>query len=320
MRIAIVGAGALGSLFGALLARSGQEVWLYNRSFVQHVHAIRAQGLTLQTSTGELNIPIVAVTETKELSSTVDLVGIFVKAYDTEQAIRDALPLLGEQSWVLSLQNGIGPEEILARYLPKQRILRGVTAQGATLVEPGVIRWAGQGSTRFGSLVSVGPPAQHEILQVVEVFRQAGIEAHNVERVEPLLWEKLLINAAINPLTALFGIPNGVLLEDSALRLILREVVSETRCIVASHGVQLSSEQAMERVEGVCRATAENLSSMLQDVQRGKRTEIDFINGVVVREGERLGIATPLNRLLTQLVLTRSVWKTPAGSGEQQCV
>jgi 2-dehydropantoate 2-reductase len=221
---------------------------------------------------------------------------------------------------VLSLQNGIGPEEILARYLPKQRILRGVTAQGATLVEPGVIRWAGQGSTRFGSLVSVGPPAQHEILQLVEVFRQAGIEAHNVERVEPLLWEKLLINAAINPLTALFGIPNGVLLEDSALRLILREVVSETRCIVASHGVQLSSEQAMERVEGVCRATAENLSSMLQDVQRGKRTEIDFINGVVVREGERLGIATPLNRLLTQLVLTRSVWKTPAGSGEQQCV
>lgn len=304
MKIAIVGAGALGSLFGALLARSGQQVWLYNPSFVEHIHAICAQGLTLTTEAGEQSISLPAVTAVKDMGETMDLVGIFVKAYDTEQAIQDARALVGEQSWVLSLQNGIGPEEILSRYVPKEQILRGVTAQGATLVKPGVIRWAGRGPTRFGSLTN--SPLPERVTEVVGVFNQAGIEADYAPNVQQLIWEKLLVNAAINPLTALFGVANGALVEDPALRAILQDVTLEALPVVVTHGVHLLADEAVQRVEGVCRATSKNLSSMLQDVRRGKRTEIEFINGAVVREGERLGIPTPLNRLLTQLISKNS--------------
>ncbi len=306
MKIAIVGAGALGSLFGALLARSGQQVWLYNPSFVEHIHAIRAQGLTLATETGEQSISLPAVTAVKEIGETMDLVGIFVKAYDTEQAIQDARALVGKHSWVLSLQNGIGSEEILSRYVPKEQILRGVTAQGATLVKPGMVRWAGRGPTRFGSLLDPAP-SEAAFNKVVDVLEKAGIEAYYARNVHSLIWEKLLVNAAINPLTALFGVTNGILVENPALRAILQDVTLETLPVVAAHGAQLSPSDAVQRVEGICRATSANLSSMLQDVRRGKRTEIEFINGAVVREGERLGIPTPLNRLLTQLVSKRGV-------------
>lgn len=245
-----------------------------------------------------------AVTAVSEITGTMDLVGIFVKTYDTEQAIQDARALVGEQSWVLSLQNGIGPEEILSRYVPKGQILRGVTAQGATLVKPGMVRWAGRGPTRFGSLLDSAP--SEAASKVVAVLEEAGIETHYARNVHQLIWEKLLVNAAINPLTALFGVANGTLVEDPALRAILQDVTRETLPVVMAHGVQLSPSEAVQRVEGICRATSKNLSSMLQDVRRGKRTEIEFINGAVVREGERLGIPTPLNRLLTLLVSKNS--------------
>ena len=300
MNIAIVGAGALGSLFGGLIARSGQQVWLYNCSFVEHIAAIRARGLTLQMDEGNEIISPHAVSHIEEIRETMDLIGIFVKAYDTEQAIKDALPLVRKSSWVLSLQNGIGQEEILTRYVSTSQVLRGVTALGATLVEPGVIRWAGRGPTRFGPLV--GSMAQHQILEIVEVFNRAGIESHYESNIHHWVWEKLLVNAAINPLTAIFSVPNGVLLEDPSLRVILRGVVQESLPVVAAHGVRLSRDEAIQRVESVCQATAKNLSSMLQDRRRGKRTEIEFINGAIVAEGQRLGIPTPLNRLLSELV------------------
>jgi 2-dehydropantoate 2-reductase len=320
MRIAIVGAGAVGSLFGGLLTRSGQEVWLYNCSFVEHIRAIRAEGLRVQSAAGEQKIPVAAVTHARQIPGKMDLVGIFVKAYDTEQAIRDALPLLGEESWVLSLQNGIGPEGILARYLPKKQILRGITAQGATLVEPGVIRWAGRGPTRFGLLETSGPSIPPSAQELVKIFERAGIESQYEPKVELQIWEKLLINAAINPLTALFDVRNGALVEDPMLRAIARDIVQECLPVVADHGVHLSCAEAMGRVEGVCQATAGNLSSMLQDVRRGKRTEIEYINGVIVSEGERLEIPTPLNRLLTQLVhknLPGGMMRAFAGSSGQ---
>ncbi|OGF52867.1 MAG: hypothetical protein A2Z21_04185 [Candidatus Fraserbacteria bacterium RBG_16_55_9] len=302
MRIAIIGSGALGSLFGGLLARSGQQVWLYNCSLVEHVDAIRARGLTLQVEGARQTISVPAVSDVREIRGAIDLLGIFVKAYDTEQAIQDALPLVGSGSWVLSLQNGVGQEEILARYLPKGQILRGVTAQGATLVEAGIIHWAGRGPTRLGYLSPMGSSTHQKIGEIVEVFNQAGIETYYEPEIHHWVWEKLLINAAINPLTTLFDIRNGILMEDPALRAITEDVVRETLPVVAAHGVLLSTEEALQRVEGICQATAQNLSSMLQDRHRSKRTEIEYINGAIAREGQRLGVPTPLNRFLTQLV------------------
>jgi len=145
-------------------------------------------------------------------------------------------------------------------------------------------------------------PKASRAQEIIAAFNEAGLETEWVEDVESILWEKLLVNAAINPLTALFNCPNGRLALDPTLQAILRDIVAEALPLVRPHGVKLSLDEAIARVETVCRATAENISSMLQDIRRGKRTEIDFINGAVVREGERLKQPPPLNRLLTALV------------------
>lgn len=301
MNIVILGAGALGSLFGGLLTRAGHDVWLYNPSDVEHVRAIQTSGLRIETPEGEtLHIQIPATDRIEEIPVPVDLVGVFVKAYRTEHALRDAQPLLRDAPWVLSLQNGVGVEEILEKYAPRGRVLRGVTAQGATLLKPGVVRWAGRGPTYLGTLADeVAPKRIHQISQA---FAEAGIQTHYEAKIERRIWEKLLVNAAINPLTALFDVPNGALVEETALRALLRDVVREVLPVAAAHDVKFTPEEAMRRVEEVCRATAQNISSMLQDVRRGKPSEIDFINGAVAQEGRRLGIPTPLNRLLWELV------------------
>ncbi len=309
MNIAIIGAGALGSLFGGLLARTGHRVWLYNPSNVEHIQAIQSQGLFIEAPEGKaFRIKVPATTRIEEIPRPVELVGIFVKAYNTQEALEQAKPLIGERTWVLSLQNGVGVEEHLLKYAPKGRALRGVTAQGATLAAPGRVKWAGRGPTRLGplELEALDERTCRELEQIVQRLDDAGLDAQYEPDVERALWEKLLVNVAINPLTALTGVPNGRLLEDSELRAILHDVVREGLPIVQAHGVTLTLEEAIAQVENVCRATAQNLSSMLQDVHRGRPTEIDFISGPIVREGERLGVPTPLSRLLWQLVRARS--------------
>jgi 2-dehydropantoate 2-reductase len=165
------------------------------------------------------------------------------------------------------------------------------------------VRWAGVGPTKLGRWEGPNTP---ELEALREHLCRAGIETELSESIERLLWEKLLVNCAINPLTALFDRPNGALLEDIQLREIAREVVRETLRVARAHGVVLSDEEAIERVETVASKTARNISSMLQDVRHGRPTEIDYINGAVVREGQRLGIPTPLNLLLTKLLKERS--------------
>ncbi len=313
MNVAIVGAGALGSLVGGLLARQGHAVWLYNPSNVEHVKEIQARGLLIETPEGDVwRVEAPATARIDEIPGPVELLGVFVKAYATRDALERAKPLIAPSTWVLSLQNGVGIEELLQRYAPAGRALRGTTAQGATLVAPGRVRWAGRGPTRLGPLSpeALDEVALNELKGIVRALDAAGLEARYEPDVERALWEKLLVNAAINPLTALLGVPNGRLVEDPELRAILRDVVREALPVAQAHGVPLAPEEAIALVEGVCRATARNLSSMLQDVRRGRPTEIDFISGPIVREGERLGVPTPLQRLLWRLV--RWLHPTPA--------
>jgi 2-dehydropantoate 2-reductase len=297
MKIAIIGAGALGSLFGGLLSKRG-EVWLYNPSFVEHVTQIKAKGLILEGKEKQ-RIWVRATPFIKEIEGPMDLVGIFVKAYATEGAIKDALPLIGERTWVLSLQNGLGSEEIIAKYVDKSQILRGVTSQGATLVKPGRVRWAGSGPTKIGRLK--GEPSEAKPL--IEALKKAGIETCYVkEGLEKVLWEKLIVNAAINPLTAIFECRNGKLIKESSLRSLMAEVIKEGVLVAQRKGLKLNQEEMIAEAEDVCRKTAENISSMLQDIKRERRTEIDYINGAIVREGKGVSVETPLNRLLFEMI------------------
>jgi 2-dehydropantoate 2-reductase len=298
MKICIVGAGALGSLFGGLLGRAGARVSLYNPSNIEHMQAIQKAGLVIERDGSRLHLAVEATT-TPDALEDADLVGIFVKAHQTARAMAAIAPKLNRRSWVLSLQNGIGMESEILKFVPGERFLRGVTAHGATLLGPGRVRWAGVGPTRLGRWEG---PCTPEIEEIITLLRRAEIEAEYSEKIEPLLWEKLIINCAINPLTALFDQPNGAIVHDAELGEIAGAIACEALRVAWAHGVTLTHAEALERVETVARKTAQNISSMLQDVRRGRPTEIAYINGAVVREGRRLGIPTPLNLLVTRLI------------------
>lgn len=298
MKIVIVGAGALGSLFGGLLAHAGQEVWLFDPPFKAHIDIVRRKGLVIERDGGELRVRPHATTDIREIG-LADLTAIFVKAQHTEEAVRGALPSIGESTRILSLQNGLGVENHILKYVREDRVLRGVTAQGSTLIEPGRIRHAGAGETKIGSLAGRDDGRSQEI---VTAFNVAGIETVFEEDATKLVWSKLLINVGINALTAVFNVQNGVLVADKTLNDIMRAVVCEAVAVARKSALEVSADGAIEDVEEVCRTTSENISSMLQDVREERETEIDYINGAIAKKGDELGISTPLNKLLVKLV------------------
>lgn len=300
MKIVIIGAGALGSLFGGLLARSGHSVSLYNPSNLEHVRTIREHGLIIEMNEDKQRVALSATNQVSELE-TSDLVAIFVKAHHTAKAIQETRSLLQDAPLVVSLQNGFGVEEEILEIVPSENFLRGTTSQGATLLAPGRVRWAGKGITHLGRWQGQPTPA---VQSIVDALNQSGLETHAAGNVKELVWTKLIVNSAINALTALFDVPNGVLLKDPGLREILDSVTRESVAVARACGFALSESEMLARVEQVCQQTAENISSMLQDVRRKKPTEIEFINGAIVREGKRLGVKTPLNQLLLRLVQT----------------
>jgi 2-dehydropantoate 2-reductase len=300
MKTAIVGAGAMGSLFGALLSEAGNDVWLYD-VWHEHVDAINRNGLQIEREgvTREARIP--ATTDPGKIDRT-ELVILFVKSTQTETASGIARQLAGDTGSVLTLQNGMGNADIIAEYIDPERILAGTTSHGATLLEAGSIRHAGVGPTTLGAWSSTETGFENA-RRVADFFTTAGIETKAVEDVHSVVWNKLLINIGINAITALSGIKNGQLPDLECTRDISRAAVEEAMTLARAVGVQIN-EDAVEHVLKVAQATAANRSSMGQDVDNRRQTEISTINGYIVREANKHGIDVPVNRTLTGLVET----------------
>lgn len=293
----IVGPGAMGTLFGGLLVSGGHEVWLLGRR-KEVISAIAQNGVAVVRGgtrrTMSLNATLSAVD-----AAPAELIVMFVKAYDTEQACKDALPAVGADTVVMTLQNGLNNVSSLISVFGRERVIAGVTAQGATLIGPGLVRHAGEGQTHLGELDG---RETERLKRVATALRQSGIEVEISVSVKSQIWGKLVVNAAINPVTALLRARNGLLLDWPETRILMAAAAREAAAVARAQGIQLPYDDPVARVETVCRLTASNRSSMLQDVERGVRTEIDYINGAVVREGEAKGIPTPVNWTLTQLV------------------
>jgi 2-dehydropantoate 2-reductase len=297
MRVVIVGAGAMGSLFGYLLHRAEIEVWLLdnNPGLVAHV---KQNGLRIEGIGGDRVVSIPITANASEIGGG-DLIIIFVKAYDTARAIRDAQPLLGKQSVVLTLQNGIGNVEAIAEVAGEERVLAGTIAHGATVLGFGHVRHAGAGETIIGELDGTHT---ERLQKIVGLFASAALDVHVTEDVNAVLWSKLLVNVGINPLTALTGLSNGELLTHPEIRALMHRAVEEAHRVAMQKGIRLAYPDPLQKVDSVCEATAANISSMLQDLRHGKKTEIDFINGAVVKEGRILGMALPINQALVDLI------------------
>jgi len=298
MRILILGAGALGSLIGARLAQTGHRLALLTTDR-QHVEAIRSGGLRIEELDGAIrSFPLDAYDDARSLPERADLVVVTVKSHDTGPAVSSVKDRCHDATLFLTLQNGIGNWEKIAAMVGEQAVLVGSTAQGATLVEPGRIRHGGNGATFMGEFVK---PVSERVREVVEIFRQAGLEAHASDQMQRLIWEKLLINVGINAITALTGVRNGAIAELEPARKLSRAAVREALEVARGRGFAIGDE-VLDRVIAVAAATGKNRSSMGQDVDRKKRTEINAINGAIVAFAEELGIPVPINRALTQLV------------------
>lgn len=298
MKIAIIGSGAMGSLFGGRLSLAGHEVVLYD-VYREHVEAVCSGGLSIEdAATGEVTVARPSASGDPVSAKGAGVLVIFVKSTSTEEVAAQFAPLAGPDSIVLTLQNGLGNEEIIRRHFGAARTAAGVTSQGATFLGPGRIRHAGKGPTHIS--MSDGKCGRLDGLCAALV--SSGFETHVEADVAGLVWSKLIINAGINALTAIMGQPNGMLLEAPETRAVMADLVSEAVRVAKARGIQVSYPDPLATVYEVARNTGANRSSMLQDFDRARPSEIDFMNGAIVREAAALGIPVPVNVTVTRLV------------------
>jgi len=296
MKTVIMGAGAMGSLFGGLLTLSGEDVWLVD-IWKENIDAMRSNGLKVEDRGKVQIIPVKATTDVASVGKA-DFILFFVKTYQTEKAVSDVLVLQKENTVFLTLQNGLGNEETICKKVNRKKVILGVTGQGATLLGPGHIRHGGAGKTYLGELDG---KITDRITQIAQVFRKAGIETEVSSHIHNLVWEKLLVNVGINALAALTGLKNGQLLDYPETVRLMEALVSEAVEVTRRKEIQID-ENPMNRLKVVIEATRENRCSMGQDLDYKRRTEIDAINGAVVREAERFGISVPYNQMITDLI------------------
>lgn len=289
MKVAVVGAGAVGCFFGARLHGAGHEVVLIGRPAL--VEAVRARGLRLQMQGFDGFLPLRADASAEALRGA-DLVLFSVKSGDTESAGAAIRPFLAPGCTVICLQNGVDNAERLAAVLGHDAVPAAVYV-AAEMAGPGHVLHHGRGE------LVIGPAAGSEA--VAREFNDAGVPTTVTARVIDALWAKLTINCAYNALSALTQLPYGELAAKPGVVETMRDVVAECRAVAAALGVALP-ESVWDDVLAIARSMSGQRSSTAQDVARGRRSEIDFINGYVLRQGERLGIATPANRVLHTLV------------------
>lgn len=295
MHIGIIGTGAMGSLFAAHLAAHSDVTVL--GTWDEGVKAINERGVKLVRERQHAFVPVRATQDPRAVSQ-VDFALVAVKAHQTERAARWANEILKPNGIALTLQNGLGNYELLARQVGEQRAAMGVTMQGATLVGPGHVRHAGRGLTTLATT----PRTRAGLEALAALFNRANIETLLANDVNSLMWGKLVVNSAINALSAIYRVHNGWLVENPETRALLSAAAQETANVAKALGITLPYHDPVARAIQVATATATNKSSTLQDVLRGAPTEVDRINGAVVREGKRLGVPTPVNEQLMRVI------------------
>lgn len=285
MKVSVVGPGALGCLFAARLANSGAQITLIDHR-PDRAKRLEQAGISVETA-GD------SITANPEVRTQVppgqDLILITVKAYSTAEV------QLPSDAPVLTLQNGLNNVEALCDKVGSSRVLAGVTCEAATLLGEGKVKHASAGLTQFGSWTSCPSDG------ALAAFKQAGFEVEITNAPGQTIWEKVSINAGINPLTALLNLPNGQLLERREIRELMRNLVVEAAKVASTEGYRFEYS-LVEKAEDICAQTRDNISSMLQDVRAGKKTEIDAISGEILDRAQMASLPCPRTRVVWQLI------------------
>lgn len=271
MKIAIIGRSALGTLLAANLTRAKNEVFVFDDS----------------------------LKSAKEIGDS-EAIFICAKSYDTENILKSIKGLVKENTFVISLQNGLGNLQLMSEYIDSDRIIGGVTAQEAIL-EDGRIKHINKGETVIGQ---DSGKILGGIRDISSLLNKANFPAKISKDINSVIWSKLIIDVGISAISAITKLRNGMLVKNERTREMVRRAVSEAAKVAKRKRVKLAYDDPIQKVESVCRATADNLSSMLQDFLNREPTEIDFINGAIVRQAKSLNIEAPMNEMLTELVKT----------------
>jgi 2-dehydropantoate 2-reductase len=300
VKICFIGAGALGSTIGGTLAKGGAQVWLID-PFQAHVDAINAQGLRMLEAGIEATVAVTACTHAGQVGAVADLVIVLVKSYHTREAVRAAAAIIGPETVVMSLQNGLGHEDILAEEVGRDRVMAGKTYVGGVFLSPGHVRSGVVGKeTIIGELDgTISPRAQ----SVADYFNAAGLLTHLSDNIMGTMWDKLFINVAGGGLTAITGLTYGGLYASPILEETALAAIGEGITVAQAAGVAISiTDPRIAWTMASAGLPAEFKTSMLQSLQSGNATEVDYIHGSVVRWGAKLGVPTPVNATIVACV------------------
>lgn len=302
MKITILGAGAMGCLYGGLLSESGENQVTLVDIWKEHIDAINQNGLVIMTPDGTERVVknLQGVCSASE-SRAAELVVVFVKATHTEEAMRQATNLVGPETVVLTLQNGLGNVEKLCSAVSPKHVIAGTSAFGASIKGPGRIHQGGAGDTVIGELDG---SISERIEKIKGVLDRAKLKGKVADNVMGLIWSKLSANIGINAIATLCDIKNGQILDFPESAALQSAAVNECLAVAKAKGIVFPDADPLEHVRLVTRQTAQNTCSMLQDVRAGRQTEIAVINGAIVDLGKELGVPTPVNQVLTNLIKT----------------
>jgi len=297
VKVLILGAGAMGCLYGAALHRSGSAVTLVdvNRG---HIAAINERGLELETRAGTERLPIPALLP-EQVGEVADLVVVFTKTFQTDAALAGIAAAIGPETWLLSLQNGLGNDERLARHASRERVMVGVSTLPADLVGPGHVRSHGEGGTKlYPAFTADAGPVQ----AICTALADGGLPATPDPQIHAAIWAKAVFNAAMNPLCALTLRTPGFLAEHEESRALIHAVVEEGAAAAKASGVGIEAAPIHALTEISMTDHANHEASMLQDVKAGRRTEVDAINGAIVTAAKAHGVAVPVTETLWRMV------------------
>ena len=302
MRIAVLGAGVMGGLYGAYLSEKN-EVTLIG-IIPEYAEKVNSRGLEVRTQTGVKTFWPTALSS-PYTGSAVDLVLVFVKAMDTEVALTANKALIGDDTYILTLQNGSGHEDTLSKFVDKDKVLIGTTLHNADAPELGVLNHKIGGATYFGQAFG----GNADLTFIADAFNSCGMEAYHSADVQKMVWNKLFINASSSALTGALGIPIGEVYTNPHAWAICQRLIKEMTQVAAAMGMSFDYDQKVEEIKGLCESNPTGLTSIYFDVKNGRRSEVDTISGSVVRTGQKHGVPTPNHCCVVDFIKAKELIK-----------
>ncbi|MDH3388512.1 MAG: 2-dehydropantoate 2-reductase [Gammaproteobacteria bacterium] len=297
MKIAILGAGAMGSWFGGRLALAGHEVNLLTTNRA-HRDAINSNGLILKSARREECVDLPAL-DPGEFSGPAEVIILFTKSFQSDGALRSIATALDDNTHILTLQNGLGNAEIVSRYAPLERVMIGVTMMPVDKVGPGIVESTGEGGSHFNAALDIDLPI---VAQLEAAFKAAGLDVQIDPDIHRRIWSKVAFNAGMNAVCALAHGTPGTIADSPGAQALVNKIASEVAAVAGAEGITLDLNEIRDTIDYACKNHRDHKPSMHQDLLHARRTEVDALNAAIVAAGERLDVPTPLNSILATLV------------------